>query len=225
MPVGEHPRCPRMRSRDDRLESGLRGLHALAKNTLTGSAPHGVGAGPAAPTRKPTTLTTTMIAPRRRPDACVPARRQAPRRRRGTSIDEHRINAKLGQGSRHSMGLLAWSKLLAPGDTGPATRGTNVWPVLAEVIYRPRGYVDIYLDTVHGYGKSDGFGGLHYDEGYSGPPTCTPGWSGRWRVTSPPRGRLLVAARYTGGGSIPSRSCRSWVTPSWAGRIRFCGIR
>ena len=38
-----------------------------------------------------------------------------------------------------------------------------------EVIYRPRGYVDIYLDTVHGYGKSDGFGGLHYDEGYGGP--------------------------------------------------------
>ena len=113
--MGEH-RAPEQRSRDDRLESGLRGLH---EHLVTGSAPHGVGAGPLANNReKPTTLTTTMIIPRPiDPRACVPARRNPRRGTRATTyINEHRINAKSGPGPWHSYGSPNESKLLAPGE-------------------------------------------------------------------------------------------------------------
>ena len=78
------------------------------------------------------------------------------------------------------------------------------------MIYRPRGYVDIYLDTVHGYGKSDGFGGPHYDEGYGGPHDLH-AWLVREMASY-----FTAQGSATGGststpasGSIPSRSCRS----------------
>lgn len=123
---------------------------------------------------KPMTLTTTMIATSPIDPMRVflhAAKLLGANEGYDFHINEHRINAKLGQG----LPALLWvshneSKLLAPGEywTNDPWDKRLAGPE-PEVIYRPRGYVDIYFDTVHGYGKSDGFGGLHYDEGYGGP--------------------------------------------------------